>query len=357
MIPTMINEVTTLDEAICWQAVQDRDASYNDTFVFAVRSTHVYCLPSCPSRRPRREQVAFYSTWEAAEMAGFRPCRRCRPREALAPDLQTEAVRRACAMIEANPETPPSLAELGRKLGFSPSHLQRLFKAATGLTPRQYAAGQRIARFKSMVRSGDDVTTALYNAGYGSTSRLYEGVSARLGMTPAAYRKGGQGMDIHYTIVDTRLGRMLVAATAKGVCAVSFGEDDARLEAFLEAEYPSASRERDDAAIQPWVNALNEHLEGRRPNLALPLDVQATVFQMRVWEELRRIPSGQTRTYTEVAEAIGKPSAVRAVASACAANPASVVTPCHRVLRRDGGLGGYRWGLERKKALLEIERD
>jgi AraC family transcriptional regulator, regulatory protein of adaptative response / methylated-DNA-[protein]-cysteine methyltransferase len=281
---------------------------------------------------------------------------RCRPRLALSQDQQAALIQRACRIIDANIEQPPSLGDLSRQLNLSPSYLQRVFKAVTGLTPHQYAAGQRLKEFKSNVRAGEDLTTAMYAAGYGSSSRLYEKAPGSLGMTPASYRRGGQGMHIRYTIVDCYLGRMLAAATRQGVCAVSFGAGDAELEAFLRSEYPAAELERDDTFLKNWVDALVEHLSGARPHLDLPLDLQATAFQLRVWEELRKIPYGETRTYSEVAQAIGRPAAVRAVANACAANPAVIVTPCHRVVRSDGGLGGYRWGIERKKALLKHEQ-
>lgn len=345
-----------LDDEARWQAVQQRDERFNGVFVYAVRSTGIYCLPTCASRRPRREQVTFFSSCEEAEAAGFRACRRCHPREALTHDQRAEVVRQATALIEADLEAPPSLGELGRQLGLSPSHLHRLFKDVTGLTPHQFAAGQRLSRFKAGVKAGRDVTTALYDAGYSSSSRLYENAADRLGMTPASYRRGGQGLSIRYAIVDTFLGRMLVAATGRGICAVSFGEEDERLEAFLRSEYPAASLQRDDAALGTWVRALVQHLEGRLPRLDLPLDLQATTFRLRVWEELRKIPYGETRTYAEVAQAIGQPKATRAVANACAANPAAIVTPCHRVVRSDGQPGGYRWGAERKRSLLERER-
>jgi len=339
-----------------WQAVQARDERFNGVFVYAVHSTGIYCKPSCPARRPRRQQVAFFSSCDAAEAAGFRPCRRCQPRLALSQDQQVELIQRACGLIDANIEQPPALAALSQKLNLSSSYLQRLFKSVTGLTPHQYAAGQRLKQFKSNVKAGDDLTTAMYAAGYGSSSRLYEKAPGSLGMTPASYRRGGQGMEIHYTIVDSYLGRMLAAATRQGVCAVSFGKADAELEEFLRREYPAAVLERDDTFLKSWVDALVEHLAGTRPYLELPLDLQATAFQLRVWEELRKIPYGETRTYTEVAQAIGRPRAVRAVANACAANPAVIVTPCHRVVRSDGSLGGYRWGVERKKALLKHEQ-
>jgi len=346
----------TLEQESFWRAVQERDAAFTGVFVYAVRSTGIYCKPGCSSRRPRREQVVFFHTCDEAEAAGFRACRRCRPRQTLSVDAQTELVQRACGLIDASPEEPPTLDALSRTLHFSPSHLHRLFKAVTGLTPHQYAAGQRIRKLKSSLKSGDDVTTALYGAGFTSSSRLYERAAGRLGMTPAVYRRGGAGMHIRYTIVSTYLGRMLIAATLKGICAVSFGEQEAELEDLLRSEYPAASFERDDGALQAWAAALVEHLQGERTALALPLDLQATAFQLRVWEELRRIPYGQTRTYAEVAQAIGQPHAIRAVGRACATNPAVIVTPCHRVVRSDGGLGGYRCGIERKQALLARER-
>lgn len=346
----------TLEQETYWQAVQTRDTAFNGVFVYGVRSTGIYCRPSCASRRPRREQVSFFQSCDEAEAAGFRACRRCQPRQALSNSAQLELVQRACSLIDASLEQPPSLAELSQALHFSPSHLHRLFKATTGLTPRQYAAGQRVQKFKTRVKTGDDVTTALYAAGYTSPSRLYEGAAQRLGMSPGIYRSGGTGMTINYTIVDTYLGRMLIAGTARGICAVSFGEKDSALEAFLSSEFPAARLERDDRALQAWAAALVEHLQGKRQELNLPLELQATAFQLRVWEELRRIPYGETRTYAEVARAIGQPQAIRAVGRACAANPAVIVTPCHRVVRSDGGLGGYRWGIQRKQALLANER-
>jgi AraC family transcriptional regulator, regulatory protein of adaptative response / methylated-DNA-[protein]-cysteine methyltransferase len=337
-----------------WLAVQVRDAAQDGQFVYAVRSTGIYCKPSCPSRRPRREQVAFYPNPEAAEAAGFRACKRCNPRQAAPP---AELVQRACGWIAAHIEQPFSLEELAAEMQLSSQVLRRLFHSELGLTPRRYAEGLRLEKFKAHIKNGQDVTGALYEAGYSSSSRLYEHSDRKLGMTPAAYRRGGHGMEIHYTVVDTPLGRMLVAGTARGVCAVSFGEEDTDLEAFLRSEYPAARRTRDDSSLGEWARALVEHLAGSRPQPGLPLDVQATAFQLRVWEELRRIPYGQTRSYTEVAQAIGEPQAVRAVANACAANPAVLVTPCHRVVRSDGGLGGYRWGMERKQALLEREKE
>jgi AraC family transcriptional regulator of adaptative response/methylated-DNA-[protein]-cysteine methyltransferase len=268
-----------------------------------------------------------------------------------------EMVRDVCRYIEANLEGPLTLAALGRQAGLSPHHLQRTFKRIIGITPRQYADACRLGRLKARLKDRRTVTTALYEAGYGSSSRLYERASSHLGMTPATYRRGGRTMDICYTLADCPLGRLLLAATERGVCALYLGDADAPLESALAKEYPAARVERDDGRLTAWLGELLEHLRGRRPHLDLPLDVQATAFQGRVWEELRRIPYGDTRTYREIAERLGRPTAARAVARACATNPVSVVIPCHRVVRRDGELGGYRWGLGRKQQLLDQERE
>jgi AraC family transcriptional regulator of adaptative response/methylated-DNA-[protein]-cysteine methyltransferase len=337
--------------AACWQAVLDRDSAFDGRFVYAVQSTGIYCRPTCPSRRPRREQVRFFPDSAAARAAGFRACRRCAPDQALAP--QAELVERACRLIETAPEAL-SLAQLGAALSVSPFHLQRVFKSVTGLTPRQYAAGLRAGRFKAELRDGRPVTGAIYEAGYGSPAPLYSEASTRLGMTPSAYRSGGKAMHIRYAIADCVLGRLLVAWTERGVSAVSLGDSDAELEAMLRREYPAAQLER--AAPGNETAQVLAYLAGRNILLQLPLDVQATAFQLRVWEELRRIPYGETRSYTQVAAALGRPKAVRAVANACAANPAALVTPCHRVIRGDGSLGGYRWGLQRKQKLLDAEK-
>jgi AraC family transcriptional regulator, regulatory protein of adaptative response / methylated-DNA-[protein]-cysteine methyltransferase len=346
----------TVDEETMWQAVLNRDTRFDGVFYYAVQSTGVYCRPGCPARRPRREQVTFFSSCEAAEKAGYRACKRCRPQEAMELSTRVELVERACRLIETAVDAPPSLEELGKALSISPFHLHRLFKSVTGLTPYQYAAGHKLKKFKERVKQGDDLTTALYEAGYGSSSRLYENAASRLGMTPASYQRGGQGKQIVYVIVDTPLGKMLVAATPQGICSVCFGVDHAQLLGRLKNEYPAAEIQHNDQALTEWVTALLQNLAGNQPHLALPLDLQATAFQLRVWEELRRIPYGETRTYTEVACAIGKPKAVRAVANACGANPTVLVTPCHRVVRSDGTLGGYRYGVERKQALLEKEK-
>jgi AraC family transcriptional regulator of adaptative response/methylated-DNA-[protein]-cysteine methyltransferase len=266
-------------------------------------------------------------------------------------------MRQVCRYIEAHSDESPTLADLGAHVGLSPSHLQRTFKRIVGITPRQYLETCRIERLKAQLKEGDDVTTALYEVGYGSTSRLYEKAPGRLGMTPGTYRRGGKGMHIRYTIVNCPLGRLLVGATEKGICAVSLGDSDGELEAALHGDYPEASISCDQEGLGEWVVALLDYLDGRQPHLDLPLDVQATAFQSMVWQELRAIPYGDTRTYSDVAEAIGRPKAVRAVARACATNRVSLIIPCHRVVRKDGSLGGYRWGLDRKQELLDRESD
>lgn len=351
-----------------WQAVQTRDRSADGAFVYAVRSTGIYCRPSCASRKPRREQVEFFSLPEAAEERGFRACLRCRPRLARLSDPRAAAVARVCREIEAQidadgaktgdadgREIRMTLGSLSAAAGMSAHQLERAFRSVMGISPRQYADARRMRRLKSRLRKGDDVTTALYDAGFGSSSRLYERAPAQLGMTPATYRQGGAGMKIQYTIVGSPLGRLLVGATDRGISALYLGREDGSLENSLRKEYPRAEIERDRNGLEGWVGKILEHLRGREPNLDLPTDVQATAFQRRVWEELRKIPYGTTRTYSQVARAIGKPKAIRAVARACATNPVSVVVPCHRVVRADGNLAGYRWGLERKQALLEHE--
>src|SRR6266567_1975874 len=302
-----------------WQAVLNRDSQSDGTFVFGVRSTGIYCIPSCPARHPRREQVIFFTRPEAAEEAGFRACRRCHPGETSVYELQV------------------------------------VFKRVVGITPRQYVEACRLGQFKARLKEGESVTTALYDAGYGSSSRLYERTHTQLGMTPSTYRRGGREMRIGYTIVACPLGRLLVAATEKGICAISLGDVDAELESALWSEYPAASIERDGTELSQWVNALLDYLNGEQPHLDLPVDVQATAFQWRVWEMLRAIPYGSTRSYSAIAQALGNPKAARAVAHACATNPVSLVIPCHRVVRENGALGGYRWGLERKQRLLAEE--
>jgi AraC family transcriptional regulator of adaptative response/methylated-DNA-[protein]-cysteine methyltransferase len=344
-----------------WNAVMTRDRSRDGSFVFAVRSTGIYCRPSCPARRPRPDQVSFFQVPEAAEREGFRACKRCRPRQTQTSDPRVELARRICHAIDEHDEEPQTLETLSEEMGVSAHHLQRTFKEVMGITPRQYADSQRLKKFKDNVKGGSSVTNAMYDAGYGSSRGLYEKSSAQLGMTPATYGRGGRGMRIIYTTADCSLGRLLVAATNRGVCSVALGDTDADLISNLFAEYPSASIDSRDTSIAPslnlWLNQVLDLLGGKAPNAKLPLDVQATAFQWQVWEELRKIPLGETRSYQEIAAAIHKPKAVRAVARACASNHAALIIPCHRVIREDKSLGGYRWGLARKEELLKRERE
>jgi len=339
------------DDDSRWQAVLQRDPLADGTFYYGVRSTGVYCRPTCPSRRPKRENVAFFAAIDPAEQAGFRPCLRCRPNEV---STWQRAVAQVQSLLETS-EPTASLFELGQAVGLSPHHLQRLFKRATGLSPKAYANMRRSERLKAELKQGGTVTDALYDAGYGSARALYNEANRHLGMTPGTYKNGGQGEVIAYTITDTLVGPLLVAATGKGVCALCFGER-AQLMDEVRAEYPRASLVADPQAVEPYVTAVLAHLSGQYPQLDLPLDISATAFQQRVWSALRAIPYGQTRSYREVAAMIGEPSAVRAVARACATNPVALIVPCHRVVRTGGDLSGYRWGVERKQALLDRER-
>lgn len=348
--------ICTKDPDVCWNAIVARDKAFDGVFVVGVKSTKIYCRPSCPSRRPGRERVVFFPVPEAAEAAGFRACLRCRPQEAAPGDPGLSVVRRVCRFIrEQAPETIPTLQELGSVVHLSPFHLQRIFSRVMGITPRQYAEAWRTKHLKTKLRETGTVTEALYDAGYGSPSRLYEPAAGRLGMTPGTYARGGKGMIVKYTLVDSHLGRLLVAATGKGICAVSLGDSDDALVASVAGEYPEARIDRDDDALRERVRLVLDLLSGKRPDTELPVDIQATAFQWQVYRALLAIPSGDTRTYEEVAKAIGRPKAVRAVGHACATNPVAVVIPCHRVVRKDGALGGYRWGLERKERLLALE--
>jgi AraC family transcriptional regulator of adaptative response/methylated-DNA-[protein]-cysteine methyltransferase len=338
-----------------WRIVLARDRRFDGTFVYAVRSTGIYCRPSCPSRRPRRNLVEFFPIPEAAETAGFRACRRCRPSLASAPDPAVAVVRDLCRAIDAQPEGPADLASLGRRAGLSSHQVLRAFRRVLGVSPREYRDARRLGRLKTSLKEHRHVSPAIYDAGYSSSSRVYERAATALGMTPATYGRGGKGAAIRYAVVPSPLGKLLVAATDRGVCRISLGDAAAPLERDLRREYPAADIRADAGPLTGWVNMILRHLEGREPHLDLPLDIRATGFQQRVWQELQRIPYGETRSYGEVARRIGRPTATRAVARACATNPTALVIPCHRVVREDGNVGGYRWGPDRKKTLLERE--
>jgi len=343
------------DENQWWEAVQTRDADRDGQFVFAVSSTGVYCRPSCPSRRPRRENVAFFRRPDEAEKAGYRACLRCRPKSA-AGHGRTGVVKAICRYIEQHLDEPLTLARLGAEFHQSPFHLQRTFKSVLGITPRAYADSCRMNQLKSNLRAGHSVTRAMYDAGYSSSSRLYERTASQLGMTPDKYRRGAIAAPIRYTTTDSPLGRMLIAATDKGICAIQFADSEDELEQGLKHEFPFAIRRRDDGALKSWKENLLRQMKGESLNSSLPLDIQATAFQRRVWSYLQKIPFGETRSYAAVAKGIGRPTASRAVARACATNPVAVAIPCHRVVRQGGETGGYRWGIGRKKTLLALEQ-
>ena len=353
-----------------WQAVVDRDGSLDGTFVFGVSSTGIFCRPSCPAKRPRRENVSFFDHPLQAEQAGYRACLRCRPK-AVDGNPQSALVRAICRYIEQHIvdqhiEDRLTLSLLAKEFRRSPFHLQRTFKSVLGVSPKAYMDACRLRQVKQNLQAGHSVTAALYAAGYGSSSRLYERTAAQLGMTPEKYRRGAVAAVVRYTIVGSKfvhytiagspLGRMLIAATDKGICAINFADSDQELQQGLMREFPFATRRRDDEAMSEWRENLTRLIEGQEPNPSLPLDIRATAFQRRVWEALQKIPRGETRSYGAVAKKIGMPKATRAIARACATNPVAVAIPCHRVVRQDGELGGYRWGVERKEQLLALEK-
>lgn len=342
-----------MDTEIFWQAVKANDVRFDGAFVLGVKTTGIYCKPSCRARLPKRENVAFYESCGTAESNGFRACLRCRPKMANVTDPQVEAVLRACRMIDEHEQF--SLDDLSAELGLSPSHLQRTFKQIIGVSPKKYAEAKQMERFKEGIRGGGDIVTAMYDAGYGSSSRLYEKASENLGMTPATYKKGGKGMNIEYTTSDCELGKILVARTPRGICSVTFGDNVVTMLSELQKEFPNAEIAEDAENLGASVEAILNYLAGRSKRLVLPLDLQATAFQMQVWDFLKKIPYGETRSYSQIAEQLGDKKKVRAVAQACAKNRVAVVIPCHRVIASDGKLSGYRWGIERKKALLAKE--
>ncbi len=347
----------TVDEAR-WRAVCARDEVRS--FVYAVVTTGVFCWPSCKSRRPLQRNVRFFSGPTAAEHAGFRPCLRCRPASNLvSSDASMQAVMDACRWMEQNPDQPMSYVVLAQRAGMGPSHFHRTFKRVIGVTPKRFADGLRMRTFKAGLKHGGRVTDQLYASGFGSPSRLYESADATLGMPPTAYRNGGAGVEIRYAQFDTALGRMLLAATDRGICFLHFGDSTQSLEAALRREFPKAAILPTKTEAHPhylaWIEAIQAYVQGNATTTPLPLDLRATVFQMRVWDYLQTIPVGESRSYAQAAKDLGIPTATRAVASACARNQVALLVPCHRVLRGDGTLGGYRWGLERKAELLRKE--
>ena len=357
---TMQRPLEKTRHELLWQAVLQRDPTYDGSFIYAVSSTGIYCRPICPSRRPNRANVSFFADSKEAQSAGYRACLRCLPDQPDQESRNSDLVKHVCHEIDTHldehPDGLPSLAQLSQDVGVSASHLQRVFKKETGLTPRQYAHAGRLERFKSLVRDGNAVTTALFDSWFSSSSRLYENSDGQFGMTPGRYRRGGAGTTIGYLVAESSLGALLVAATGKGICSVKQGDDPSALLKDLQAEFPAADFQEGDKALRGWLGLVLEYLEGERLGLDLPLDIQATAFQRRVWRMLQSIPYGETRSYQQMALELGLTgNAGRAVGNACASNPAALVIPCHRAVRKDGSLGGYRWGLHRKEALIAME--
>ncbi|MBE7468678.1 MAG: bifunctional DNA-binding transcriptional regulator/O6-methylguanine-DNA methyltransferase Ada [Anaerolineae bacterium] len=349
MMNTIISEIS---EEIFWQACLNRDASFDGKFILAVRTTRIYCRPSCPARKPKRENVLFFKVPELAQQAGFRACKRCQPDAHIPYDPQLELVRAICRYIEQNAVEPLTLQTLSQCFNVSAWHLQRTFKEYVGISPLEYTEACRMDQLKQALRNGVPVTAAVYEAGFGSSSRVYEKAAPQLGMTPRRYQRNGDGTQIQFTVVPCALGQLLVATTERGVCAIKLGDDPVELERLLLSEFSAARIVRDDQAHKLWVRDIVNFIAGKEPHLDLPLDVRATAFQKQVWQALQRIPYGQTRTYADIAREIGQPKAVRAVANACGANPTALIVPCHRVVRSDGSMGGYHWGIERKRQLL-----
>jgi AraC family transcriptional regulator of adaptative response/methylated-DNA-[protein]-cysteine methyltransferase len=354
-VSSVVAAPSVLDYASKLRGVMARDELLDGVFVFAVRSTRIYCNPSCPSRRPSSHLIEFYDTPTDAEQQGFRPCKRCKPLENQTP-RHSELAKKVCEYVDANLRKSLTLRTIGSQFEISPFHLHRIFKRITGMTVRDYVEARRLAVLKSELQRGEPVTRAAYHAGFSSRSRLYNRIQYKLGMQPGSYRRGGKGIGISYTIIDSPFGYLLIAATKEGVCSVCLGESDAFVETALINEFPAASIRRDDDALSDLASQFRKYFRQGRFGSNLSLALHGTTFQMKVWKHLQSIPAGSTRSYEQVANDLGSPNGTRAVARACASNPAPLLIPCHRVIRKNGGLGGYRWGIERKKALLRMEK-
>lgn len=338
-----------------WQALVQRDCSADGVFYYSVRTTGVFCRPSCAARLPRRSNVRFHSSCAEAQRAGFRPCKRCRPGEISLAERQRDIVARACRRLEQVSQAP-SLSSLAGAAGMSPHHFHKVFKMITGVTPKAYADGQRAQRLRTELAKGEAVTAAMCLAGFQSSGRFYARAEKDLGMTPTAFRSGGKGADVRYTVGQCSLGTVLVAASDRGICAIMLGDDAGELASDLRDQFPEARIAAGDSEFQDWVNRTIALIEQPAVGAALPLDIRGTAFQLRVWQSLQRIPPGSSASYAEIARRLGQPRAVRAVARACAANRIAVAIPCHRAIRSDGSLAGYRWGVERKIELLRREQ-
>jgi AraC family transcriptional regulator, regulatory protein of adaptative response / methylated-DNA-[protein]-cysteine methyltransferase len=353
----MTPEITLPEETTCWQAVTDRDKSYAGVFVFGVKTTRIYCRPGCPARVPLQKNVRFFALPAAAEQAGFRACKRCQPQAVAPRDENACRVQQVCDYIRQHLHDSLTLEDMSAAVYLSPFHLQRLFTQVMGISPRQYLDACRMTQFKAKLKEGERVTDAIYSAGFGSGSRVYERTASQMGMSPSVYQKGGENMTIQYSTAQTVMGWMLVAATERGICSLTLGENANELVSRLYHEFHGASIEQSESALKTTVDAVLAYLEGWQPHLELPVDIRVTAFQKRVLDELTRIPYGETRTYGEIAAAIGQPKSARAVGRACATNPVPLVIPCHRVVGSDGSLTGYAYGTDRKKYLLEMEKE
>jgi AraC family transcriptional regulator, regulatory protein of adaptative response / methylated-DNA-[protein]-cysteine methyltransferase len=338
-----------------WKAILARDRTKDGTFVFGVRSTGISCRPSCASKHPHIDKVVFFQGPDDADVSGFRACKRCHP-NSQGISSRTELVRQVCHFINRHLDEKLTLASLSREACLSPFHFQWIFKNILGLSPRQYIEARRLERVKDSLRHGETVTNAVYGAGFTSKGRLYERSPNQLGINPGTFRRGGEGLSIHYTIVDSPLGRLLLGATGKGICAVCMGASDEAVESALKEDYYAADLYRNDRQMEKWAEQFSRYFDGKEFPQDLPIDVQATAFQWKVWKHIQSIPYGRTMTYSQIAEELGEPRAVRAVANACATNHLALLIPCHRVVGKSGDLRGYKWGLKRKKALLSMEK-
>lgn len=339
---------------VYWRAVQNKDRRFDGIFFTCVKTTKIFCRPICTARLPKRENIEFCENWQTAESKGFRACLRCKPKSEIFINPQIEKIVKACEILETEDEI--TLEIIGERLKLNPNHLQKIFKEIIGVSPKKYIENLRLEKFKAEIKNGNDLVSSIYEAGYGSSRSLYENVSGKLGMTPKVYQKGGNGMKINYATADCNLGKILVARTEKGICSVTFGDDEKFLTDNLVAEFSKAEISKDSTNLSDAINLIIENISGKNKQIDLPLDLQATAFQMQVWEALRKIPFGETQSYQQVAESIGNKKAVRAVARACATNRVAIVIPCHRVIASNGSLSGFRWGIERKKQLLDNEK-